>query len=97
MGALASWAVDFRKAEAMAPLRNRPSTRRVLGVVFGASHGHDISGYVDIADKDTPAVDRLVKSFLADTVGERPEVILAALAEAGAMTLGKLEKGRKHG
>jgi hypothetical protein len=97
MGALASWAVDFRKAEAMAPLRNRPSTRRVLGVVFGASQGLDRSGYVDIAEKDTPAVDRLVKAFLADTLGERPEVILAALAEAGAMTLGKLEKGKKNG
>ncbi len=97
MGALASWAVDFRKAEAMAPLRNRPSTRRVLGVVFGASHGQDRSGYVDIAEKDTPAVDRLVKAFLADTVGERPEVILAALAEAGAMTLSKLDKGKING
>jgi hypothetical protein len=97
MGALASWAVDFRKAEAMAPLRNRPSTRRVLGVVFGASHGQDRSGYVDIAENDTPAVDRLVKAFLADTVGERTEVILAALAEAGAMTLGRLEKGKKYG
>jgi hypothetical protein len=97
MGALGNWAVDFRKAEAMAPLRNRPSTRRVLGVVFGASHGQDKSGYVDIAEKDTPAVDRLVKAFLADTVGERPEVILAALAEAGAMTLGKLEKVRTNG
>lgn len=97
MGALANWAVDFRKTEAMAPLRNRPSTRRVLGVVFGASHGQDRSGYVDIAEKDTPAVDRLVKAFLADTVGERPEVILAALAEAGAMTLGKIEKGKKSG
>jgi hypothetical protein len=97
MGALAGWAVDFRKAEAMAPLRNRPSSRRVLGVVFGASHGQDRTGYVDIADKDTPAVDRLVKAFLADTVGEKPEVILAALAEAGAMTLNKIEKGAKNG
>jgi hypothetical protein len=97
MGALAGWAVDFRKAEAMAPLRNRPSTRRVLGVVFGASHGMDVTGYVDIAKNDTPAVDRLVKAFLADTVGEKPEVVLAALAEAGAMTLGKLEKGKKNG
>ena len=96
MAALAGWAVDFRKAEAMAPLRDRPSTRRVLGVVFGASRGQDRSGYVDIAEKDTQAVDRLVKNFLADTVGERPEVILAALAEAGAMTLSKLEKGKKY-
>jgi hypothetical protein len=95
--ALAKIAVDFRQAETMAPLRNRPSTRRVLGVVFGASHGQDKSGYVDIAEKDIPAIDRMVKAFLADTVGERPEVILAALAEAGAMTLSKLEKGKKNG
>lgn len=97
MDALATWAVAFRKAEAMAPLRNRPSTRRVLGLVFGASHGMDVTGYVDIAEKDTPAVDRMVKAFLANTMGERPEVILAALAEAGAMTLGKLEKGTNNG
>ncbi len=97
MGTLAGWAVDFRKAEAMAPLRNRPSTRRLLGVVFGASHGQDVSGYVDISEKDTPAVDKLVKAFLADTVGQKPEVILAALAEAGAMTLSKLEKGKENG
>lgn len=97
MGALANWAVDFRKAEAMAPLRNRPSTRRVLGVVFGASHGMDVTGYVDISNKDTPSIDRMVKAFLASTMGERPEVILAALAEAGAMTLGKLDKGDTHG
>jgi hypothetical protein len=97
MGALAGWAVDFRRAEAMAPLRNRPSTRRVLGLVFGASHGMDVTGYVDIAERDTPSVDRMVKAFLASTMGERPEVVLAALAEAGAMTLGNLDKGKKIG
>jgi hypothetical protein len=97
IAALASMAIDFRKAEAMAPLRNRPSTRRLLGVVFGASHGQDASGYVDIADKDQPAVERLVREFLADSVGERPEVVLAALAEAGALTLNKFSKGKQNG
>ena len=92
IGAISNWAVDFRRTEAMAPLRNRPSTRRVLGVVFGAREGQDASGYVDVSDNDTPAIDRLVKAFLANTMGEKPEVVLAALAEAGAMTLGKLNK-----
>lgn len=82
---LATWAIDFRKTETMAPLRGRPSTRRVIGVVFGASHGMDASGSVDIAESDVPSVDRLVKSILAKAQGERPEVILAALAEAGAL------------
>lgn len=30
-------------------------------------------------------------------MGERPEVILSALAETGAMILGKLEMGKKNG
>jgi hypothetical protein len=94
---LAGWAVDFRKAETMAPLRGRPSTRRVIGVVFGASHGQDATGFVDISDTDTPAVDRLVKQFLAEAQGERKEVILAALAEAGALMVKQQYKEKRHG
>ena len=97
MARLAGWSVDFRKAETMAPLRGRPSTRRVIGVVFGASHGLDASGFVDISETDTPAIDRLVKQFLADAQGERKEVILAALAEAGAMMFKQQSKGNKNG
>ena len=97
MAKLAEWAVDFRKAETMAPLRGRPSTRRVIGVVFGASHGQDATGFVDIADTDTPAIDRLVKQFLAEAQGERREVILAALAETGAMLVKQQVKEHKNG
>ncbi|MDM0018011.1 ATP-binding protein [Variovorax saccharolyticus] len=97
MAKLAEWAVDFRKAETMAPLRGRPSTRRVIGVVFGASHGQDVTGFVDISESDTPAIDRLVKQFLAEAQGERKEVILAALAEAGAMMVKQQSKGKKNG
>lgn len=97
MAKLAEWSVEFRKAETMAPLRGRPSMRRVIGVVFGASHGQDATGFVDISDSDTSAVDRLVKQFLADAQGERTEVILAALAEAGAMMVKQQSKGKKNG
>lgn len=97
MARIAEWAVEFRKAETMAPLRGRPSTRRVIGVVFGASHGQDASGFVDISDADTPAVDRMVKQILADAQGERKEVILAALAEAGAMLVKQQYKGKSNG
>ena len=97
MAKLADWAVKFRKAETMAPLRGRPSTRRVIGVVFGASHGQDVSGFVDISETDTPAIERLTKQFLAGAQGERMEVILAALAEAGAMMVKQQGKGIKNG
>lgn len=81
---LATWSLDFRKTEIMAPLRGRPSTRRVIGVVFGGGQGVDVSSSVDIAEVDIPAVDRVVQELLAKFQGERPEVMLAALAEAGA-------------
>lgn len=91
---LGSWAIDFRRAEAMAPLRGRPSTRRVIGVVFGAGKGQDATGSVDVAESDIPAIDQLVKELLATVQRERREIVLAALAEAGAMMvkLGMKEK-----
>jgi hypothetical protein len=97
MGKLAEWSVAFRKAETMAPLRGRPSTRRVIGVVFGASHGQDASGFVEISDTDTPAIDQLVARFLAEAKGTRNEIILAALAEAGAMLVNQHQKEANNG
>lgn len=94
---LASWAMEFRKVETMAPLRGRPSTRRVIGVVFGASHGQDATGSIDLSDADTPAVDQLVKQLLAKSQGERADIFLAALAEAGAILVNQQSKGQSHG
>jgi hypothetical protein len=84
---LVSWAIEFRRAEAMASLRGRPSTRRVIGVVFGASHGNDATGSVDVSESDVPAIDDLVKRVLATVHQEKPEIVLAALAEAGALLM----------
>lgn len=84
---LGEWALEFRRAETMAPLRGRPSTRRVIGVVFGAKHGQDACGSVDLAEADSPAVDQLVKRLLATVQAERADIVLAALAEAGAFVM----------
>lgn len=84
---LGEWALEFRRAETMAPLRGRPSTRRVIGVVFGAKHGQDACGSVDVAEVDAAAVDALVKRLLATVQPERPDIVLAALAEAGALLM----------
>ena len=89
---LCTWAVEFRRAEAMAPLRGRPSTRRVLGVVFGASHGQDACGSIDLAESDVAAVDQLVKRVLATVHKEHPDIVLAALAEAGALLMNQNRK-----
>lgn len=84
---LGGWALEFRRAETMAPLRGRPSTRRVIGVVFGAKHGQDACGSVDVAEADAAAVDQLVKRVLAAVQTEHPDIVLAALAEAGALLM----------
>jgi hypothetical protein len=89
---LSSWAIEFRRAEAMAALRGRPSTRRIIGVVFGASHGNDVTGSVDVSESDVPAIDDLVKRVLATVYQEKPEIVLAALAEAGALLMKQSKK-----
>lgn len=84
---LGEWALAFRRAETMAPLRGRPSTRRVIGVVFGSKHGQDACGSVDVAEADAASVDALVKRLLVTVQPERPDIVLAALAEAGALLM----------
>jgi hypothetical protein len=86
---LATWAQDFRRAEALAPLRGRESTRRGIGVVFAASEGKDATGTVDIDDSDQPRVSQLAGKLLDALDKERHEVALAVLAEVGAALLMK--------
>ena len=82
---LGNWAHEFRRAETLAPLRGRPSTRRSIGVVFSAGSGQDILVSVDIDGKDDAAVNKLAARLVADLHQQPREVALAALAEAGAL------------
>ena len=84
---LASWAHDFRRAETIAPLRGRPSTRRAIGIVFGGGMGLEASASIDIDSKDSTAVSQLATKLIADLQTQSHEVALAALAEAGALLL----------
>jgi hypothetical protein len=84
---LGTWAHDFRRAEALAPLRGRPSTRRAMGVVFGGGMGRDATASIDIDEIDSGAVSKLAARLLVDLRQQRHEVALAALVEAGALLL----------
>jgi len=89
---LSDWTVQFRKTEAMAPLRGRPATRRVIGIVFGSSAGDDVSDVVDVAKVDSGRINRIVQIMLSATKNERREVVLAALAEAGVLLVRRKQK-----
>lgn len=84
---LGTWAHDFRRAETVAPLRGRPSTRRAVGVVFGGGQGLEASASFDIDDKDASQVSKLAARLVVDLQKQRREIALAALAEAGALLL----------
>lgn len=82
---LGAWSIDFRRAEALATLRDRTPTRRAIAIVFGTAHGHSVSDAFDVSEQDVPLVDQLTKHFLAalQGAGVSKEIFLAALAEAG--------------
>jgi hypothetical protein len=84
---LGTWAHDFRRAETVAPLRGRPSTRRAVAVVFGGGMGLEANASFDIDEKDAPQVSKLAARLVVDLQSQPREVALAALAEAGALLL----------
>ena len=86
---LATWSHDFRRAETLAPMRGRPSTRRALGVVFGGKRGEEVVVSVDIDDRDTGTVSKLASRLVADLQEQPKDIALAALAEAGALLFNK--------
>lgn len=92
---LATWAHDFRRAETIAPLRGRPSTRRAIGIVFGGGMGLEASASIDIDSKDSAAVSQLATKLIADLQNQSHEVALAALAEAGALLLNAKQREEK--
>jgi hypothetical protein len=89
---LANWAHDFRRAETLAPMRGRPSTRRALGVVFGGKRGEEVVTSIDIDDRDAGKVSKLASRLVADLQAQPKDIALAALAEAGALLFNNTQK-----
>jgi hypothetical protein len=82
---LSIFAIEFRKAEVVAPMvRGTVGTRHMIGIVFGSGNGRRASGSVDIDAKDMPIVKELVSQLVASLKTQRRELVLAALAEVGA-------------
>jgi hypothetical protein len=80
---LASFAVQFRKAEAMAPLRGRLVSRRYLNIVMGAGEGKDIVNSVEVSDSDNVRINEIIKKILPAIENEKHNIILATLVELG--------------
>ena len=92
---LMKWAFEFRRIETLSHYKGISSTRRAIGLVF--SGAETVSGEIDVSVEDQTAIsslaDELVTNF-AKTI--KPEVLLAAIAEAGARIYKDLESSRSE-
>ena len=84
---LGQWSIEFRRIEALAPMKNRPATRKSFAVIFDQSGGNKTtSTSFDIGLDDAAAV----KSYLEGIRTHKPrkaserKLFLAALVELGA-------------
>lgn len=95
---LSQWAFEFRRIEALASVQGRPAGRRAMAVVFG---GQDtVSATIDIAESDAPTIhqvrDGLIEHLRNNAL--KPDLMLAAIVEAGAKVLEELQtQGGKRG
>lgn len=92
---LVSWSMEFRRIESLAFIRNRPETRRALGLVFGAQK--TVTSSFDISKKDEPLIQEIVDGLLNNQQYRsiKKEVFLAAIAEVGVRVIDLLEAEKK--
>jgi hypothetical protein len=91
---LVSWAFEFRRLESLASVQDRPTSRHAIGVVFGTDE--TITGTFDVAVSSEHLINRLSAEFLEKVQGEiTQEVMLAAIARAGATIFKELQLNRE--
>jgi len=94
---LGNWSIEFRRVEVLAPMKNRPATRKAFAVVFGrGDSGRTASTTIDIGMEDEEFIATQAAKLRAqspkDARGRR--LFLAALVELGAELVGE-QNGRR--
>lgn len=80
---LASNAVAFRKAEAVAPLRDRKVHRKYFNLVLSGGDGKDLIQEIEISTLDMEKVNHLVDLLKKSLIGVDKKLAFASLAELG--------------
>lgn len=93
--ALANFALKFRQVEALAAIRGRAPTRQAIAVVFGTGDtGKTVTQTFDISENEKIDALNLATMFMSHLDTVRPEVFLAALAEAGTKLLDQQKESK---
>jgi len=92
---LMKWAFEFRRIETLSHHKGVSSSRRAIGIVFAGAE--TISGEIDVALEDQTTISALANELIASFAETtKPEVLLAAIAEAGAKIYKQLESSRSE-
>jgi hypothetical protein len=91
---LADLALRFRQVEVLAAVRGRNPTRQAIAVVFGTGEdGKTVSKSFDISEQEQSHVRDLAEVIMTHMNNVRPEVFLAALAQAGTQAIDQRKEG----
>lgn len=92
---LMKWAFEFRRIETLSHHKGVSSSRRAIGIVFAGAE--TVSGEIDVALEDQSTISTLANDLIASFAETtKPEVLLAAIAEAGAKIYKQLESSRSE-
>ena len=77
--------MEFRKAEAIAGLRGRDSSRKVFNLVLSAGSGNDLSETIEVSKNDQTKINQAIERILPVFKGMDHRLVFAILADIGIM------------
>jgi len=80
---LGTLSMEFRKAEAIAGLRGRDSSRKVFNLVLSSGLGSDLAKTVEVSTKDQLEIDQTTNLIMPILKNIDPRLVFAALADIG--------------
>ncbi len=80
---LGSLSMEFRKAEAIAGLRGRDTSRKVFNLVLSAGLGNDLTKTVEVSTKDQQKIDQTISQIMPILKNIDPRLVFATLADIG--------------
>lgn len=80
---LGTLSMEFRKAEAIASLRGRDTSRKVFNLVLSAGLGNDLTKTVEVSTKDQQKIDQTISQIMPILKNIDPRLVFATLADIG--------------
>jgi hypothetical protein len=80
---LGTLSMEFRKAESMAGLRGRDTSRKVFNLILSAGLGNDITKTVEVSTKDQQRIDQTISQIMPILKNIDQRLVFATLAEIG--------------